>query len=207
MAARATCRAAGFFRVRQIEVTGASHLGVDTVLAALALDTAASVCDDLTAVEGRLAAVPGVAGVSVGRRLPGTITVRVREVAPVAFVPRARGLAVVDREGRELPYDPTLAPLDLPVAAEAEPALLSVLARIQAVEPALADQITEARLTRQAAILELADTRLLLPPEASDEVIRAVALVSADLEARGRAYRELDARFAGQVVVRTAGGR
>jgi hypothetical protein len=38
--------------------------------------------------------------------------------------------------------------------------------------------------------------------DAGPEVIRAVVLVAQDLNAKGRPYVELDARFAGQVVVR-----
>jgi nitrous oxidase accessory protein NosD len=42
----------------------------------------------------------------------------------------------------------------------------------------------------------------LLRRDAGPDVIRAVVLVGQDLAATGREYTELDARFAGQVVVR-----
>jgi hypothetical protein len=51
-------------------------------------------------------------------------------------------------------------------------------------------------------LLELGPRRVLLRPDAGPEVIRGVALVAQDLAAKGRPYAELDARFAGQVVVR-----
>ena len=44
--------------------------------------------------------------------------------------------------------------------------------------------------------------RVLLRRDAGPDVIRAVVLVGQDLAATGREYTELDARFAGQVVVR-----
>jgi hypothetical protein len=51
-------------------------------------------------------------------------------------------------------------------------------------------------------LLEIGHRRVLVARDAGPEVIRAVVLVAQDLAARGRAYVELDARFAGQVVVR-----
>ena len=203
---RSLCRRSGFFRVRQVEVVGAAHLRVDTLLAALALAPTASVCDDLEAAEGRVASIAGVAGVRVGRRLPGTIELEVVEDRAVAFVPGRAGLHAVDVSGRALAFDPALAPLDLPIAATADAALLGVLDRVQRVDPALAQQVTEARLIQTAAVLQLGQARVVFDPEATAPVIRAVSLVAADLESRGRAWRELDARFEGQVVVRLREG-
>jgi len=204
---REVCRRAEFFRVRRVEVVGAAHLRVDTLLAALALAPTASACDDLGAAEERVRTIAGVAEVRVGRRLPGTVQLRVVEEHPVAFVPGKRGLDAVDVTGRPLAFDPALAPLDLPIAASPDSALLGVLDRIQRVDPALARQVTEARLVRMAAVLQLGSARVVFDPGATPPVIRAVSLVAADLETRGRAWRELDARFEGQVVVRLREGR
>lgn len=203
---RAVCRRSAFFRVRQVEVVGAAHLRVDTLLAALALAPTASTCDDLRAAEERVAAIAGVAEVEVDRRLPGTVRLRVVEERAVAFVPGKRGLDAVDITGRTLAFDPALAPLDLPIAATADSSLLAVLDRIQRVDPALGRQVTEARLVRMAAVLQLGSARVVFGPEATPPVIHAVSLVAADLETRGRAWRELDARFDGQVVVRLREG-
>ena len=51
-------------------------------------------------------------------------------------------------------------------------------------------------------VLELGTRRVLLARDAGPEVIQAVVLVAQDLAAKARPYAELDARFAGQVVVR-----
>src|SRR6266568_2686799 len=55
---------------------------------------------------------------------------------------------------------------------------------------------------RGGVLLEVGPHRVLVGRDAGPEVIRAVVLVSQDLAAKRRAYVELDARFAGQVVVR-----
>jgi len=83
-----------------------------------------------------------------------------------------------------------------------------LLARIRAVDPSLFQTIASARgWARRDAVLELGGARdrgrrLLLARDAGPEVIAAVVQVVQDLEARRRPYAELDARYAGQVVVR-----
>jgi hypothetical protein len=153
-------------------------------------------------------ALPGVADARVVRRVPGSLKVIVREVEPVAFVPGrgTRELSVVDGEGRPLPYDPSRRALDLPVAASADSGLVAMLALVQAVDPTLFEEITTARSSRSDVVLELGPRRLLLAREAGPEVIRAVVLVTQDLASRSFRYAELDARYAGQIVVRRAAG-
>jgi len=203
---KALCRRSGFFQVRQVEVAGAAHLRVDTLLSALGLAPRASACDDLDGAEERVASIAGVAEAHVGRRLPGTVVLHVVEERAVAFVPGPKGLDAVDVGGRVLAFDPALAPLDLPIATTADSALLSVLDRVQRVDPALAQQVTEARLVHSSAVLQLGGARVVFDPEATPPVIRAVSLVAQDLEMRGRTWRELDARFDGQIVVRLREG-
>src|SRR3989442_1559564 len=80
-----------------------------------------------------------------------------------------------------------------------------LLARVQAVDPALFQTIDAARpmeAQRGDVLLELGAHRVLLNRDAGPEVIEAVVLVARDLAAKARPYAELDARFAGQVVVR-----
>ena len=78
-----------------------------------------------------------------------------------------------------------------------------MLARIQALDPALFQDIGAARkYGRGDVLLELGSRRVLLGREAGPEVIQAVVLVARDLAAKARRYDELDARYAGQVVVR-----
>lgn len=194
----------GLFRVRQVELIGVRHLAPDTLLGALRLPPEASVFADTDLLADRVKGLRGVADARVARRLPGALTVLVREVEPVALVLDQRGaVTVVDAHGDALPFDPARSGLDLPVAASADSAVAGALAMIQAVDAALFREVTAARaLPRGDVLLELGSRRVLLGRDAGPEVIRAVVLVAQDLAATGRPYRELDARYAGQVVVR-----
>ena len=202
-----------WFRVRQIELVGVRNLAPDVVIAALRLDPQASVFDDTRLLADRVRGLPGVAEARVVRHLPAALTVALREVEPAALMaspagprgplaPRRARLVAVDAAGRALPFDPARSGLDLPIA-RGDSGVAGVLALIQAVDPGLFQTIVGARaLERGDVVLELGAHRVVVRPDAGPEVIRAVELVAQDLAARGRPYVELDARFAGQVVVR-----
>jgi hypothetical protein len=198
------------FRVRQIDLVGVKYLAPDALIAALRLPAGASVFGDARLLADRVKGVNGVADASVVRRLPGTLEVVVNEVEPAAFTPATRGgsLVAVDGAGRPLPFDPERTGLDLPVVATADAGVVGVLALVQSVDLALFQRITGARSAKHGdVLLELGAHRVLLRRDAGPEVVRAVALVGQDLAATGRAYTELDARFAGQVVVRQPAAR
>jgi len=190
---------------------GIRYLDADQVLGALRLPEHASVFDDTQVRAERLRGLDGVADASVSRRPPGSLKVIVREIEPVALVMSERGaLTPVDADGRPLPFD--LAGLDLPVVrtSAGDSSVVGLLARVQAVDPALFQTIDAARrteTTRGDVLLELGGGahRVLLNGDAGPEVIEAVVMVARDLAARARPYAELDARFAGQVVVRRRG--
>ena len=207
-----------FFRVRQVEIVGIRYLDAEQVLATLRLPARASVFDDTNVLVERLRGLAGIADASVSRRPPGSLKVIVREIEPVALLEDARGaLAMVDADGRPLPFDPATVPseggggahgaLDLPIVqmGAGDSGVVGLLARVQAVDPALFQTIDAARATdapRGCVVLELGPHRVLLSRDAGPEVIQAVVLVARDLAAKARTYAELDARFAGQVVVR-----
>jgi cell division septal protein FtsQ len=202
-AAPLVLRRVAFFRVRQVELVGIRYLDADQLLAALRLAPHASVFDDTHVLADRLRGLEGVADVAVLRRPPGSLKVIVREVEPVALVANARGaLTVVAADGRALPFE--LVSLDLPVVQAADSAVVGVLARVQVFDPALFQSIDAARRidAQHDVALELGTRRVLLARDAGPEVIQAVVLVARDLAAKARPYAELDARFAGQVVVR-----
>jgi cell division septal protein FtsQ len=207
LAAPFVLRRLAFFRVRQIEVVGVRNLDPGAVLAALRLAPRASVFDDTRLLADRVRGLGGVADARVTRRLPAVLQVIVREVEPVALVPGAGGLVAVDAGGRPLPFDPARAAggLDLPIAQVADSGVVQVLARIQAFDPALFQDIDAARRyggKRGDVLLELGSHRVLVARDAGPEVVQAVVLVARDLAAKARHYAELDARYAGQVVVR-----
>jgi len=194
-----------FFRVRQVELVGVRNLAPEAVIQALGMSPEASVFDPTAPLEARVRALPGVADARIKRHLPGALAVIVREVDPAAFVPGPRGLVVVDAAGHPLPFDPARTVLDLPVAGTADSGLASVLGLVRAVDPVLFQSITSARrIGRGAFALDegTAHRRVLLGADPQPEVIQAVVLVQQDLAAKGRTYAELDARFAGQIVVR-----
>ena len=208
-AAPLVLRRLSFFRVRQVELVGVRNLTPDVVIAALRLGPSASVFTDTRLLADRVRGLAGVADARVVRRLPAMLTVEVREVEPAALAPGggprgSRGLVVVDAAGRPLPFDPARGGgLDLPIAASADSGVVGVLALIQSVDPGLYQSITGARTIRRGGVvLEIGSRRVVVGRDAGPEVIRAVGLVAQDLAAKGQSYAELDARFAGQVVVR-----
>jgi cell division septal protein FtsQ len=202
----ALLRRLDFFRVRRVEVVGIRYQNPKAVVAALQLPLRASVFDNLSGMEKRVAAVPGIDRASVGRRLPGTLTVELEETEPVALAPkRGGGLAFVDQRGKLLPFDPTAAAPDLPVANAADSALAHVLAVVRDHDPTLFARLSAASRVRDDVILEVQGRRVWLSANATPEDIRAVMAVAQDLVRQNRSYQELDGRFAGQVIVRGAG--
>src|SRR5258707_15383651 len=211
MTAPLALRRVRFFRVRQVEIIGIRYLDADQVLGALRLPAHASVFDDTQVLAERLRGLDGVADASVSRRPPGSLKVIVREIEPVALLMSERGaLTPVDADGRPLPFD--LAGLDLPVvrASAGDSSVVGLLARVQAVDPALFQTIDAARrteTTRGDVLLELGGGahRVLLNGDAGPEVIEAVVLGGGDLAAEARPYVEPDPRLAGQVLGRPRG--
>lgn len=194
-----------FFRVRRIEIAGARYLAPRTITQALALGRDASVFDDLAVMERRLRALPGVKAAELGRRLPGSLIVTLTETEPVALIPRRGALTPVDDRGRVLPYDPAQVVPDLPIATSADSGLTRVLATVRTTDPALFSQIASAARVRDDVVLDLDGRRFWFTADATVEDVRAVTAVAQDLARRERSYRELDGRFAGQVIVRWAG--
>ena len=194
-----------FFRVRQIEISGARYLAPKTVTDALALRRNASVFDRVGPLEHRLESLGGVEQVEIGRRLPGTLTLTVRETPPVALIQRKGALTPVDDRGRVLPYDPAQTVPDLPVAASADSGLTRVLATVQEADPVLFARIVSGARVKDDVVLDLDGQRFWFTAGATTEDIRAVTAVAQDLARQQRPYRELDGRFSGQVIVRWAG--
>lgn len=202
VAAPAIARRLDFFRVRRIELTGLRHLPPHRVLAALDLGAEATIYDGLAPHIRQVEAIPGVRSASVTRRLPGTLAVSVAEAVPVALTPDPRGMRVLDARGRVLPFDPARSAPDLPIATKPDPLVARLLGRALAAEPSLFARIGSAWRVGEDVVMEVSGRRLWFRPEASAEEMHAVVAVLDDLARRGRAFDELDGRFAGQVVVR-----
>lgn len=194
-----------FFRVRRVEFAGMHHLKPAVALPALGLGPDASIFDNLDPVAGRAARIGGVQAAEAGRRFPGTLVVRLREIPPVALVPRGSRLALMDSAGRVLPYDPAHSAPDLPIAATADARVGRLLRRVMRLDPALFARVTTAARAGEDVVLVVDGRRLLFRPDASVEEMRAVTAVAQDLVRKGERYTELDGRFTGYVVVRGAG--
>jgi cell division septal protein FtsQ len=194
-----------FFRIRRVEIAGIQYLAPATILGALGLDPRASVFDDLLAAGNGLRALPGVRSAVVRRRLPGTLEIVIEEAVPVALAARGSNLALVDSGGRVLPFDPAATAPDLPIAASADPVIARVLASIREHDPALFAAVGTARRVHKDVMLDWEGRRLWFGPAVTAEDIRAVMAVAQELARQGRSYRELDGRYAGQVIVRRDG--
>lgn len=205
-----------WMRVARVEVSGARLLAPHQVLAASGIRMGESVWADPAPWEAALRGHPVVAGARVERRLPGTLVVRVTEKRAAALLD-AGTLVPATAQGEVLPVDPARVPLDLPVVRagsdSAAGALLALAGRLGELDPALAARVSEvrpgpggsARLALSAPAGEV-----VLPAGVGEGRLRGVRAALADVEARlasGAAAGpvRLDARFAGQVVVRFGG--
>ncbi|MEO8294281.1 MAG: FtsQ-type POTRA domain-containing protein [Gemmatimonadota bacterium] len=195
-------RSLSFFRIRRIEFNGLTHLTADRLVPMLQLSDRASLFDPVDGMESRLKTVPGIVSAVVHRRVPGTIRIDIAEAVPVALAASGSAMVLVDNRGRTLPFDPTVSAPDLPVLARPDSVIAGVLATVREVDPALFARISSAWRSRKDVVLEVDSRRYWFRPDASAEAILAVTAVAADLARLGRNYKELDGRFAGQVVVR-----
>lgn len=203
-------RQVDFFRVRRVELVGVRYLAPDVVLEALQLESDRNLFDDNGAVQRRAGAIPGVVRAKVRRRLPATLRVEVTERVPVAFAPADSGLAVIDEEGKPLPYDPAASALDLPLVPRVDPAVVRALGIVRMADSALYHEVEAAGIDargfgRNTIILELEQQQVLLQAIPDIEDIRSVEAVRRHLVASGRPFDQLDARFAGWVIVRRGG--
>ena len=194
-----------FFRIRRVEFVGMRYLSPEATAVALRLPPGASVFDDLAPLARRATQVPGILHAEAGRRIPGTLVVRIRERQPVALTPRGGRLALMDSAGRVLPYDPARSATDLPIAARPDARVGGLLRRVQMLDPALFARVATADRAGDDVVLVVDGRRMLFRPDASAEEMGAVMAVAQDLARKGQAYAELDGRFAGYVIVRGAG--
>jgi cell division protein FtsQ len=147
--------------VAEVNVTGVRAIAENDVR------TAAGVTDgtplaavDTGAVAARVAGIPGVADVEVGRSWPDALDIVVSERMPVALVDSPDGPRLVDATGlayRSLPDRPPRLPkLALPRVAPGDPATAAALAVVEALPPPVRDQVDAVQLGAGGSTLELA---------------------------------------------------
>lgn len=207
------------FRVERVEVSGTRYLPPHQALAVSGITRSSNVFDDWEPWRRALRAHPLVDSVTVQRRLPGTILLRIRETEPVALV-GTPALRLVDRRARVLPVEPAGLAVDLPVVASAAAVgpdgrlrdttsvrLVRLASRIRSREPTLSARLSEIRPDgRDHARLVLREpdgVAVLVPYRVGPERLRELRLTFADLETRGDLHRlrRVDLRFRNQVVV------
>jgi len=198
-------RRVGFFKVRRVELVGATSSRPADLIAAMKIPSRANIFDPLEPYQARVYAVPGIQRAEVHRRLPGTLVVTVTERPAVALTPKDGRLALLGANGKVLPFDPTVSAPDLPVVSEPDARVARVLGRLQEVDPELFSRVVTATQVRGDVVVDVGGRRLWLRPDVTAEVIRAVMAAEQVLSQEGRAWKELDGRFAGQVVVRGRG--
>ncbi len=207
--------ASPYFRVDHVEVTGLGYLTRDEVRAAAGVDGRVSVWarrEDL--LEG-LAAHPLVESARVTRKLPRTLLFEIDEAEPVGLIALPLVVAV-NRHGEVLEIDPGEPVLDLPVlrvSTERARALWGArllareVARMADVAPEFFTVLSEARIDDEQVVLLLGDSalRVRYHPPITEARLRDAIIAINDAVARfpGDIPREVDLRFADQVVVRT----
>ena len=204
------------FRVEQIEVEGVRYLTRDQVRSAAGVTGPVSVWENHGDMTARLEDHPLVESVRITRTLPSTIVIRVEEAVPVGLVALPVVVAV-NRSGDVLPLDPTEPILDLPVlrlatslatASWGMRILASDVGRVAEEAPEVFAVLSEAKLYDREAVLLLGDPglRVRYRPPISRRRLRDAVIAINDASGRLAAgsVREIDLRFADQVIVRTA---
>lgn len=197
-----------FFHVRRVVFEGMRYTPRTEALALLRVDTLQSVWQPLEPLGARVAAHPLVSSATVERQLPGTIVVRLVEREPVALVRRRTGrLEPVDGAGHELPIDPAVAPMDVPIAGTADSVLMHLLEGLRVSEPSLyarverADRVKVPRGPDEFRLkLESFTVRAL--PQVTVARFKDILPVEADLTRNRLRVVELDLRFRNQVIAR-----
>ncbi len=200
----ALLRHARYFDVRGVDVVGAKYLEPAAVARALEakLGPSPSVWAPLGSMEAALERMPGVASAHVSRSLPGTLVVRIEEKEPVALAGGPAGLVAVDEDAQPLAYD--AGQVDAPLVRRPDARLTRALAQIAVTDAGLFADIAAADLDGgiELVLKSGAAGRIRLAEPVTAEQVRAIGVVRRELAARSLAWRELDGRFAGLVVVR-----
>lgn len=192
-----------FFRVRRVEVLGAQYLAPGDLLARLRVDTTVSVWDDFAPIAARVAEHPQLERIEIGRRLPGTLVVTITERLPVALVPSPSGFRAFDARGVPLPIDPARTPVDAPILASRDTAMLRLLGSLRARAPGLYGRVSEARRAAKDELLfHLAALPVRTMADVTVERFAEVEPVERDLARRQRRAAEIDLRFRDQVIAR-----
>ena len=194
-----------FFRVRRVEILGTRYTSPSELLERLRVDTTRSVWDPLEPLAARVRSHAQVESVTVARRLPGTLVVRVVERHPVALVEAPGGLRAVDERGRRLPLDPSKTPVDAPVvtAAQRDTLVYHLLGEMQREAPQLYARLSSVRSAgADEIVLQIADLSVRAMTNVTLARLGDVDPVYRDLLRRQLRAAEIDLRYRDQVIAR-----
>jgi cell division protein FtsQ len=139
----------GLADVEDVQVLGASTVPAGDVLAVAAVQQRTPLAAvDTGGIAARVAALPAVASVDVGRSWPHTVTVTITERVPVATVDTTEGPALVDTTGvvYRAPAPAGLPRLEGPAATGA-PATAAAVAVLTTLPDAVRTQVQTVRAT------------------------------------------------------------
>jgi cell division protein FtsQ len=194
-----------FFRMQRVEIHGLRYLAESELLEKLAVDTSQSIWMDLAPLRKRLEEHPQLLGVTVSRKLPGTLVVRVQERQPVAIVPSTKGFVAIDDSGATLPIDPASGDVDVPILPKADTALVRLLSQLKKSEPSLYQRVSKvSRVGKNELRIEMMTVVVLAMSDVTVQRLQDILPVERDLAAKGMKVAELDLRFfgPGQVIAR-----
>ncbi len=192
-----------YFHARRVVFEGVRYARPTELLTRLKVDTLQSVWQPLEPLAERIGAHPMVASVVVERQLPGTLVIRVVEREPVAYVPRKGRLEPADATGRPLPIDPVRYPLDVPVAATADSALLHVLDGLRKDAPRLYARVSHSeRAGTDELRFKMGGVTVRTTSDVTVARFKDILPVEADLARNHLRAVELDLRFRDQVIAR-----
>jgi cell division protein FtsQ len=196
-------RQMAFFRVRKVEIVGARYVPASELLDRLHVDTTASVWDPISPLARRVAAHPQVRNVVVRRKLPGTLVIEITEHVPIALVPTADGFRAYDARGVALPLDLARTPVDAPVLAQRDVALLHLLSMVRSELPALYQRVSEVRAAGpDELVFELTGLPVRAMRDVSVDRLAEISPVEEDLARRQVRAAEIDLRYRDQVIAR-----
>ena len=194
-----------FFRVRRVEILGTRYTAPSELLDRMKVDTTRSVWDPLEPLAARLRTHAQIESVTVTRRLPGTLVVRVKERHPEALVDAPGGLRAVDERGRRLPLDPSRTPVDAPVvtAAPRDTLVYHLLGDMQREAPALYAKLSSIRaIGADEIVLQISDLSVRAMTNVTLARLSDIDPVQRDLTRRQLHAAEIDLRYRDQVIAR-----
>jgi cell division protein FtsQ len=196
-------RRIAFFHVRRIEILGTRYLAPSDILARLHVDTTVSVWDPMAPLELRVAGHPEIERAVVRRKLPGTLVVEVTERIPVALVQANGGFRVYDARGIPLPLDPARVPIDAPVLAQRDTAVLRLLGSMRRLMPAMyARVIAVRRVANDELLFDFPAQPVRAMPDVTLDRLAEIEPVEADLLHKQLRVAEIDLRYRDQVIAR-----